>query len=71
MLDSVQRTYEEVMRGWAGWGGIAWMAIMVLCARVKYIFKEPNADKNVTFVNAAVVGGPQNELQNTPITIDI
>lgn len=71
MLDSVQRTYEEVMRGWAGWGGIAWMAIMVLWAKVKYIFRELDADKNVTFVNAAVVGGPQNELQNTPITLDI
>ncbi|KAG8409320.1 hypothetical protein J3459_017626 [Metarhizium acridum] len=71
MLDSVQRTYEEVIRGWVGWGGIVRMAIMVAWARAKYIFREPKADKNVTFVNAAVVGGPHNELQNAPITIDL
>lgn len=70
-LDSVQRTYEEVMRGWAGWGGIIWMAFMVLWVRVKRIFREPDEDENITFVNAAVVGGPHNELQNDPITIDI
>ncbi|TWU78392.1 hypothetical protein ED733_008750 [Metarhizium rileyi] len=71
-LDGVQRMYEEVMRGWVGWGGIIWMVTMVSWARVKHIFREPEEDnKKTTFVNAAVVGGPHNELQNAPITIDL
>ncbi|KAG5918111.1 hypothetical protein E4U42_006995 [Claviceps africana] len=70
-LDGVQRVHEEVSRGWAGWGGIIWMAAMVLWARVKVIFGTEEEDKTVTFVNAALVGGPRNELQNAPITIDL
>ncbi|KAG5931631.1 hypothetical protein E4U53_001671 [Claviceps sorghi] len=70
-LDGVQRMHEEVSRGWAGWGGIVWMATMVLWARVKRMFSTSEEDKTVTFVNAAVVGDPHNELQNAPITIDL
>ncbi|KAG6003768.1 hypothetical protein E4U43_000872 [Claviceps pusilla] len=67
-LDDVQRLYEEVSRGWAGWGGILRMANMVLWARVRA--RREDTKKVVTFVNAAVVGGPRNELQNEPITVD-
>ncbi|KZZ99021.1 phosphoesterase [Moelleriella libera RCEF 2490] len=70
-LDSVQRMYEEVMRGWVGWAGIIWMVTLVWWARVKHIFRQPEEDKKMTFINAAVVGGPHNELQNAPITIDL
>ncbi|KAG6005671.1 hypothetical protein E4U21_007787 [Claviceps maximensis] len=70
-LDGIQRIHEEVSRGWAGWGGIMWMATMVLWARVRHIFSASVADKSITFVNAAVVGGPRNELQNAPIVVDL
>ncbi|KAG5978339.1 hypothetical protein E4U55_006226 [Claviceps digitariae] len=70
-LDGVQRMHEEVLRGWAGWGGIIWMATMVSWARMRRIFSTPDEDKTSTFVNAAVVGGSRNELQNAPITIDV
>ncbi|KAG6024151.1 hypothetical protein E4U41_001844 [Claviceps citrina] len=70
-LDGVQRMYEEVTRGYIGWGGIVWMATMVSWARVKHTFIKAQEDKKTTFVNAAVVGGPQNELQNAPISVDL
>ncbi|KAK2590633.1 hypothetical protein QQS21_011679 [Conoideocrella luteorostrata] len=71
LLDSVHKMHEDVIRGWVGWGGIVWMATIVLWARVKHIFRGPEADTSVTFVNAAVVGGPHNELQNAPIIVDL
>lgn len=71
LLDSAQRAYEEVKTGWAGWEGIAWMALMVVWARVKRFFIGPSKHDMTTFVNAAIVGGPHNDLLNGPIVIDL
>jgi hypothetical protein len=71
VLDKMQRAYAEVMTGWASWGTLVWMAIMLAWARVKYAFFGQGEDKNTTFINAALVGGPDNELRNAPIVIDI
>ncbi|KAI0475722.1 Metallo-dependent phosphatase-like protein [Xylariaceae sp. FL0804] len=73
VLDDVQRGYEDVMTGWAGWGGIAWMLVLVLWARLKRIIRGPgiNGGKATIFVNAAVVGGPRNELRNEPIVVQL
>ncbi|KAG6015379.1 hypothetical protein E4U54_003586 [Claviceps lovelessii] len=74
-LDGVQRLHEEVSRGWAGWGGILRMATMVLWARAGLRMRARAREKDnknvVTFVNAALVGGPRNELQNEPIVVDV
>lgn len=70
-LDSVQRAYEEVKTGWVGGEGVAWMGLMVMWARVKCFFIRPRKNEVTTFVNAAVVGGPHNELRNDPIVVDL
>ncbi|EQK99589.1 phosphoesterase [Ophiocordyceps sinensis CO18] len=71
VLDGVQRTYEEVMTGWAGWASLVGMAIVIAWARVERVLRGPGQEKTTTFVNAAVVGGPHNELQNAPTVIEM
>ncbi|KAK7404068.1 hypothetical protein QQX98_010154 [Neonectria punicea] len=73
VLDGVQRQYEEVMTGWAGWEGVGWMAVLVLWAKLKWLFRIPavGQGKVTTFVNAALVGGPSNELRNDPIVVKL
>lgn len=73
VLDSVQRSYEEVMTGWSGWETVAWMAALVLWARLKWLFRGSRYQKAKTtsFVNAAVVGGPKNELRNPAIVVEL
>ncbi|KAK7988235.1 hypothetical protein PG989_008550 [Apiospora arundinis] len=75
-LDGVQRAYEEVMTGWAGWGMLAWMAISVAWGKAGYHLRNlmSRSERKVTvttFVNAAVVAGPQNELHNPPIVVEL
>jgi Calcineurin-like phosphoesterase len=67
-LDSAQKAYDNVLAGSGGWIGVVWMAIMVLWALIKHIFVK---DKTTTFVNAAVVGGSSNELQNAALIVDL
>ncbi|KAK7428851.1 hypothetical protein QQZ08_004621 [Neonectria magnoliae] len=73
VLDGVQREYEEVMTGWAGWEGVGWMAVLVLWAKLKWLLRIPSVGqgKVTTFVNAALVGGPNNELMNDPVVVKI
>ncbi|KPM37952.1 hypothetical protein AK830_g8599 [Neonectria ditissima] len=73
VLDGVQRGYEEVMTGWAGWERLCWMAILVLWAKLKWLLRISDAgqEKGTTFVNAALVGGPSNELRNDPVAVNI
>lgn len=73
VLDAVQRAYEEVMIGWSGWEAVAWMATLVLWARVKWLLRgfRSQTGKYTTFVNAAVVAGPKNELKNPPIVVKL
>ncbi|CZR62887.1 uncharacterized protein PAC_12784 [Phialocephala subalpina] len=63
VLDTVQREYEKVMTGWGGWQAVGWMAVLVLWARLEWLFGV-RQEKVTTFVNAAVVDGPQNGLKN-------
>ncbi|KAI8714035.1 Metallophos domain-containing protein [Fusarium sp. LHS14.1] len=71
VLDAVQRAYEEVMTGWAGWMTVGWMAIAVLRAKLKGLVL-PNRDQERTiFVNASVVSGPDNALENEPIVVEL
>ncbi|OAA59868.1 phosphoesterase [Niveomyces insectorum RCEF 264] len=72
VLDGVQTTYDDVLTGWAGWGRIGWMAVLVIWARLtRGLFRTSGNEggKATTFVNAAVVGGPHNELKNEPIVV--
>lgn len=71
VLDSAQRIYEEAMIGWAGWSSLVWMTVLVAWTRIKALVRKQSDNKLTTFINAAVVGGPRNELQNEPIVIDI
>ncbi|KAK8055754.1 hypothetical protein PG993_000981 [Apiospora rasikravindrae] len=74
ILDGVQRVYDEVMTGWAGWGMLARMAISVVWGRFNYYLSKclsRREQKITTFVNAAVVAGQQNELHNPPIVVEI
>jgi hypothetical protein len=72
ILDGVQRAYEELMTGRGSWGTLTWMELWLLWAKVKLLFRGVRAgrEKVTTFVNAAVVGGPKNELRNAPIVVE-
>lgn len=70
VMDGVQRSYELIMTGWAGWGRLVWMTALVAWARLKRLCRvESSTAKTTTFVNAAVVGVPKNELKNDAITV--
>lgn len=71
VLDGPQKIYEEVITGLAGWASLVWMTLEVASARVKAIFGIRDTGKMTTFANAAVVGGPNNELRNAPFVIDV
>jgi hypothetical protein len=71
-LDGVQRAYEEIITGWGGWTSVCWMTILVLWDKMKGLIPvlRPNKEKT-TFVNAAAVGGPKNELINEAIVVEL
>ncbi|RMJ17438.1 hypothetical protein CDV36_002860 [Fusarium kuroshium] len=71
VLDSVQRAYEEVMTGWAGWMTVSWMAMLVLWAKLKRLVLPNRVQEATVFVNASVVSGPKNELTNEPIVVEL
>lgn len=73
VLDGVQRAYEDVIVGWGGWGTLAWMVSMMAWKRLWWVIRGFRSiqGKPTTFVNAAVVGGPNNELVNAPVVIEL
>lgn len=74
VLDGVQRAYEDVMVGWGGWATVARMAALVSFASFKrWVVRggRPVQGRGTTFVNAAVVGGRNNELVNEPVVVDL
>lgn len=71
LFDTAQEAYEEILTGWAGWGGVLRLAMAVVWARVASVFKRPRSDDFTILVNAAVVGGPNNELCNDAIVVDL
>lgn len=70
ILDGVQGGHEKIMTGWAGWGTVVYMVMLAACARIMRALKFGD-NKTTTFVNAAVVSGPNNDLSNEPIIFDI
>lgn len=74
-LDPMQRAYEEVMTGTAGYvTGIGWMVLLLVWdwvdALLWRILRVSRPKTPVTvFVNAAVVGGSKNELRNEVTTV--
>lgn len=70
VLDAVRQAHDDVQIGWGGWGTVAWMAALVLWAKVKRVFVRPR-ERATIFVNASAVGGRGNELRNEPIVVEI
>ncbi|TPX13864.1 uncharacterized protein E0L32_005808 [Thyridium curvatum] len=73
VLDRVQRYYEDVMNQWAGWGAVlslAWLVAWDLVARVLLRVRRDRGPITA-FINASIVGGPQNEIRNRPVEIEI
>lgn len=75
VLDRVRRAYEDILNDRAGWGTMIWLATGVLLARLSSCFgsreKMITAARVTTFVNAAVVGGTKNELQNQSVIVEL
>ena len=74
VMDAVRQRYEEVMGNWGGWGTLMLIAVYVLCARMKNMVvgreRMVQREKVTTFVNASIVGGSRNEVQNQPIVLE-
>ncbi|CAK7211112.1 hypothetical protein SCUCBS95973_001020 [Sporothrix curviconia] len=75
VVDAVRWQHDMVAIGWAGWAGVAWMCLLVVWRRMAAlplrVFGGGRQEKWTTFVNAAVVGGPDNEIRNTPIVVEL
>jgi hypothetical protein len=75
VLNGTRRTYEKILGDWAGWEALSWMAAGALLARVQGFFRSREkmirTERVTTFVNAAVVGGMKNDLQNQPIVVEL
>ncbi|KAJ3496978.1 hypothetical protein NLG97_g2254 [Lecanicillium saksenae] len=71
LFDAAQAEYEEILTGWAGWVGVLRLGLAVLWSRVAYFLNPPRSTQFTTLVNAAVVGGLKNTLQNEPIVVEL
>ncbi|KIH87414.1 hypothetical protein SPBR_05158 [Sporothrix brasiliensis 5110] len=78
LVDAVRWQHDTVAIGWAGWAGVVWMLMLVVWAKTTAMLAAPlrimgirHDEKVTTFVNAAVVGGPDNKLRNPPIVVEI
>lgn len=73
VIDSTQRAYEDVIVGWGGWGTVAWMVALVIWSRLRWVFRglRPVRGRPTTFLNAAVVGGPKNDLVHAPLVLEL
>jgi len=72
--DAVRVTYEEIIGGWKGWGAVLGMAISVMWSRVRAGFSSllgtgTGMARITELVNASVVGGKSNKLQNEAIVV--
>lgn len=74
VLDGIQRAYEDIMIGWGGWGTVGWMLARTIweeLARLLRGFRPREVRSTTTFINAAVVGGPNNKLVNPAVVFDL
>ncbi|KAJ0118524.1 hypothetical protein J7T55_009307 [Diaporthe amygdali] len=70
VLDGMQRAYEEVMTGWGGWETVGWMTVRTIWEQLAWLFRGFRVRQEcltTTFINAAVVGGPDNSLVNQAV----
>lgn len=68
VLDGVQRRYEEVMTGWAGWMDLVWMAVLVAWG---WVVGGKKGQRGTVFVNASIVGGRGNEAVNEAVVVEL
>lgn len=73
VMDDMQSAYEDVMIGWGDWITIAWMVAGVAWSRLRWVIRgfRPIQATSTTFVNAAVVGGPKNDLMYAPTVFEM
>lgn len=73
VVDAAQRVYEDIMIGWAGWEAVAWMAALVVWSKFWWLLRggKSTEGRPTTFMNAAMVGGANNELVHEPIVVDL
>lgn len=72
VLNAARAAYDQVLIGWGGWETVLRMAILVLWAKVPGPFcRGRPKEKSTAFVNAAVVVGPNNELRNPPVVVEL
>lgn len=74
VLDGMQRAFEDVMVGWGGWETVGWMMARTIWEGLTWLlrgFRTREADLTTTFINAAVVGGPQNGLLNQAMVFEL
>ncbi|KAK3177492.1 hypothetical protein K4F52_009743 [Lecanicillium sp. MT-2017a] len=68
VLDGVQRRYEEVMTGWAGWMHLVWMAVLVAWG---WVVGGKKGQRGTVFVNASIVGERGNEVVNEAVVVEL
>lgn len=74
VIDSMQRAYEDVMVGWGGWETVVWMMARMIWEGLRWLFggfRTREEKMTTTFINAAVVGGADNQLVNEAVVLDI
>ncbi|SPQ25692.1 7240f1e4-05ee-4e04-975a-40929cd84c24 [Thermothielavioides terrestris] len=74
VLDGARRAHDDVLVGWAGgrgWAALARLAVLVAWARVRRVLGLLAEEGTTTFVNAAVVGGRENELRHEAVVVEI
>jgi Icc-related predicted phosphoesterase len=75
VLDTSRELHDEITNQWGGYWTLARLAAAVIFAKLRVLVmgmdKVRDAERMTTFVNASVVGGPQNELMNEPTVVYI
>lgn len=74
-LDASRQLYDDIINQWGGYWTLAQLAVAVFFTKLQVLLcgigRVQASERLTTFVNASVVGGPQNELKNEPIVIII
>ncbi|UNI13581.1 hypothetical protein JDV02_000310 [Purpureocillium takamizusanense] len=75
VLDRARRIHDEVYAGWAGWPSVLLLAVDVLLANMQCLLlgreRMLARQRVTTFVNAATVGGPHNDIVNEAIVVEL
>lgn len=65
VLDDMQAAYEDIMLDWGGWETVGYMMARLVGACLAWLFRGLRArveSSTTTFINASIVGGPDNKL---------